>query len=243
MDFMDRDELIERRMQQTRASLTEKLETLEQKVVGTVEEAATVASDTVASIKDTVNAVNSSVKEGVETVKDWCDVKAHVQQHPWLVVGGCVATGYCLGVFLEKNGSAQVESPRIIVPLPAASTHGNGRGNGVQAAPKREMAAVSPRAPETNKWAPEIAKLKSIALGVLFGTAREMIKASVPEHLGEQITEVIDSATTKAGGRPLPSSDWDGVREAIQRKSESENASDQESLDRPSCNGPATAEA
>src|SRR5471030_2620453 len=159
---MDRDELIEQRMQQTRASLTEKLETLEQKVVGTVEEAATVASDTVASIKDTVNAVNSSVKDGVETVKDWCDVKAHVQQHPWLVVGGCVASGYCLGVLLERNGAPDVQPLRRTAPSVPGSTNGNGRTNGVYPALQREPEPAPARAAEPSPWASEIAKLRSL---------------------------------------------------------------------------------
>jgi len=187
MQVTEKEKAIQQQMEETRASLTEKLETLEQKVVGTVEEATTVASDTVEAVKDTVAAVNETVKESVETVKDWFDIEAHVQNHPWLVVGGSVALGYCLGTFApSSNGSTQAQPTSLYHPP--------------QPQPAQQPSMLS-------QWAPEISRLKNLALGVLFGTAREVILSSVPPHVGEELKGVIDSVTRKLGGEPLPSSD------------------------------------
>jgi ElaB/YqjD/DUF883 family membrane-anchored ribosome-binding protein len=187
---------IQQEMQETRASLTEKLETLEQKVVGTVENATSAVTETVDAIKetvhDTVATVQDGVKDSVDSVKDFLDVPAHVQRRPWLMLGGSVAVGYCLGTLLAPKAQTRL--------APAAN------GN---VAPVHSAAALPAAAPaEPNIWDAEVTKLKSLALGVLFGTARELLASSLPDHLGDQVKEVVDSATRKVGGEPLPSSDW-----------------------------------
>jgi ElaB/YqjD/DUF883 family membrane-anchored ribosome-binding protein len=196
MDNEMTEDAIKQEMQETRASLTEKLETLEQKVVGTVENATTAVTDTVDAIKetvhDTVNTVQEGVQGSVDSVKDLFDVPAHVQRRPWLMVGGSVAVGYCIGTLLTPNPQNQF--------VPAA--------NGVMLPPRPMAAPPAPATTEPSIWAAEISKLKGLALGVLFGTARELLVSSMPEHMGEQIKDVVDSVTKKVGGDPLPSSDW-----------------------------------
>jgi len=208
MEPMDKEEeQIQQQMAETRASLTEKLETLEQKVVGTVEEATTAVSETVDVIKDsvqgTVTAVNETVKESVETVKDWFDVSAHVQEHPWLMVGGSVAVGYCMGAILSK--APQGHAPSAISNYPVGMQSLSNSGTREE---RPSMAGTqTPIKSALSAWAPEIDKLKGLALGVLFGTARELITSSVPEHVGKHLKEIFDSVTRKAGGEPMSSSD------------------------------------
>jgi phosphate uptake regulator len=72
----DSPEVIRLQMEETRASLSEKLETLEQQVVGTVQDAR-------AAVTDTVETVKEAVHETVETVKDTFDIGAQMQRHPW----------------------------------------------------------------------------------------------------------------------------------------------------------------
>lgn len=209
MEPMDKeDEQIQQQMAETRASLTEKLETLEQKVVGTVEGATTAVTETVDVIKDsvqgTVTAVNDTVKESVETVKDWFDIRAHVQERPWLMVGGSVAVGYCLGTILSKAPQGPVPSASPSYPV-GMQNYSNG---GVREEKPSSMGGTqTPIKSALSNWAPEIDKLKSLALGVLFGTARELVTSSVPEHVGEHLKEIFDSVTKKAGGEPISSSD------------------------------------
>jgi len=209
------EEQILRDMNETRSSLTEKLETLEKKVVGTVESATSAVNETVGSIKDsvhetvatvkdtvheTVASVNESFKGGVESVKDALDVQAHVQEHPWLMVGGSVAVGYVLGSVLSPSQRPTYVSQPMHSPPPAPAHLMHSTASSAPAA--------SQQASE-NFLAPEIAKFKGLALGLLFGAAREWIRSSVPEHVGEKIEQIMDAVTRKAGGDPVPSSDFE----------------------------------
>lgn len=203
MDNEMSEALLQHQMQETRASLTEKIEILEQKVVGTVENATTAVNATVDAIKETVHETVATVQEGVRdsvaTVKDVFDLPGHVQEHPWLMVGGSVAVGYCLGTLLVPGSSTQ-----------SASTLPSQPARNPEPAPLLRAPAMLSPAPAAapSIWAPEVAKLKGLALGVLFGTARELILSSMPAHMGDQLKEVVDSVTRKVGGEPLPSSDW-----------------------------------
>jgi len=210
------EEQILREMQETRASLTEKLETLEQKVVGTVENATSAVNETVGAIKetvhdtvatvnqsvhDTVASVNQSVKGGVDTVKDMLDVPAHVDNHPWLMLGGSVAVGYVLGTMLTPPAQQPMHTMHTPQPTrPFAPSSVSHQTNAPAPAPSTP--------PQESMFGPELNKLKGLALGVLFGTARELLRSYVPEHLGDKIEQVVDAVTKKAGGEPLPSEDF-----------------------------------
>jgi len=209
---METEERIQQEMFETRASLAEKLETLEQKVTGTVEQVACVVDDTVevikgtvAEAKATVSAVNESVQEGVKSVQESLDISKQVQAHPWCMVAGSVAAGFCLASVLPR-GHAEPSRSSLAAALPPPS---NGVGAHAQHWEDRTQAAQP--SSEKSVWAPEIDKLKGLALGALFGAAREMIASSVPGALGQQLKEVIDNVTRKAGGEPIPSSAFAGL--------------------------------
>jgi len=212
------EEMIQQQMQETRASLTEKLETLEQKVVGTVENATAAVNETVDVIKETVNETVATVQEGVkgsvDSVKEFVDVPGHVDRHPWMMVGGSMAVGYCLSTLLSQKPSASSAVPTY-QPGPVLTASSRARPD----VPSQAAQSIATPAP-SGVWAPEIAKLKGLALGVLFGTARELLVSSVPEHMGDQLRDVVDSATRKVGGQPLPSSDWAKLREMASQADE-----------------------
>jgi ElaB/YqjD/DUF883 family membrane-anchored ribosome-binding protein len=207
---MDDEEVIRQQMEETRTSLTEKLETLENHVTEKVMEATSALTDsagavkdtvqeTVATVKDTVQGTVATVKdtvhEGVETVKDWLDLSAHVEKHPWLMMGGSVCVGFCIEGLTRKSHKMTTE--------PAASGHGrphhNGHGSSRE---KRRSEAAAPSL--LSSLDPEITKLKALALGTLLGTVREMVVRAAPEHVGGQLRELIDSTTKKLGGEPIP---------------------------------------
>jgi len=204
----ENEEQIQQRMAETRASLADKLETLEQKVVGTVTETTTAVSETVGvikeSVQETVTAVNETVKESVETVKDWFDLPAHVREHPWGVMGGSVAAGFCLGAALNKSAPSYTN---YSIPNDSLRTDYY-RSAGAREEQPPPAQSQAPTASPWAKWSPEIDKLKGLALGVLFGTVRELITSSVSEQVGEHLKEIIDSATKKVGGEPIASSAW-----------------------------------
>jgi ElaB/YqjD/DUF883 family membrane-anchored ribosome-binding protein len=217
---MANEEVIRHQMEETRTSLTEKLETLEQKVVDTVQGATTAVSETVQNVKDsvqetvstvkdtvegTVCAVKESVAGGVETVKEYMDIRGYVQEYPWLMTGSAVAVGYTLGCLLFPK-----EEPFKTAELAKASdgprVHNGPREhirNGGHRARKRTEAAVS----WLGDFAPELNKLKGLALGTLLGSVREMVTQGIPGQFGEQVKQVIDKVTTKLGGQPLASAD------------------------------------
>jgi len=82
-------------MTQARSRLTNKLETLENQVAGTVH-----------STKDAMGETVDAVKESVRAVSEALDLPAQVQRHPWLVLGGSVALGVLAAqVFKGSAGS------------------------------------------------------------------------------------------------------------------------------------------
>jgi len=206
---MENEDVIRHQMEETRTSLTEKIETLEEKLATTVQETKDAITDTVqetkTAITDTVSTVKESVHEGVETVKDWMDVKAHVQERPWLMLGGSILAGFALGNLLGERREAP--RPRRGAPAtPARSSYGNG-GMREKAQPQEE----SKTAEWLHRFDPEIAKLKGLALGATFGTIREMLAAELPPEIGRQVREIIDGVTEKLGGEPLPDLDLGSV--------------------------------
>lgn len=205
---MESEERIKQEMHETRAALADKLECLEQKVagvVGAVGDVTTVVGDTVESLKNTmheakatVEAVQEKAQEGVESVKELFDVNAQVQQHPWLIVGGSVAAGYCLGRFLDTAESRPAASSSRDTPTMSSASNGGSR--------RLESSAPPPSDSRPGLFAPEIARLKAMALGALFGTAREMLASSLPEPVVHQVKDLIDDVTRKVGGEPIASS-------------------------------------
>jgi len=187
---MENEDVIREQMEETRTSLTEKVEALEQKVVNKVQE-------TTEAVAETVTTVKESVQESVETVKHWLDIKGHVQEHPWAMVGGSLAVGFVAGALVPEKVSV------VEALAPAASPkklHHNG------GSVRRTQQAV-PATSWLSQFEPELAKLKHLALGAALGTIREMISSNLPPEMGHQVRELIDNVTTKIGGEPLPSSD------------------------------------
>jgi len=199
---MENEEVIRRQMAQTREALTEKLETLEQKVADSV----TAVTDTVANVKDKVH-------EGVATVKEAVDVRVQVDRHPWLILGGSVVCGYVLGSMLPSR-----REPGLPPPMMPERVFGNGR----HAQEKPEGAATG--ASWLSAFEPEIHHLKGLALGATLGTVREMLTEAVPPHMAEQLRDIIDAVTRKAGGEPIPKSDWAAIKAATPQNVQPEHS-------------------
>src|SRR5262249_44883457 len=195
--MVDEPEVIQQQMEQTRASLSAKLEDLERKVVETVHGAKEAVHETVETVKETVH-------ESVETVKETFDLRLQVERHPWAMLGIAAGAGYLSGMLLNRAGPAT--SPAAFepaasswtppAPQPAAAFRDEA------ASPKREEGAglVHQLA---NKFSPEIDKLKGLALGTLFAVVRDVVSQSAPEPLKPQLREVVDNITVKLGGKPI----------------------------------------
>jgi hypothetical protein len=122
------------------------------------------------------------------------------------MLGGSVLCGYVLGTLLEGR------RPQAAPPRPVAPAADRNNGNGRHAS---EKPASTPTGESwLGAFEPEIQHLKGLALGVALGTVREMVSEQVPPHMAGQLREIIDAVTKKAGGAPIPSSDWHAAQPA-----------------------------
>lgn len=224
----DKTQVIRHNIEETRSSLTEKLEKVEQSVVGTVQNTTSAVTETVGTVKDavqgtvdavkdtvasTVQTVKDTVQGTVDTVKDSLNLRRHVENYPWAMFGGSVAAGYLVGYLTtpsteppsaEPNGQAAWESPEY-----NQETDGRARSNGA----RRETAAQPPArepgpASQPHRWlwnlfSGEFDKIRKIAIGTGLGFVREMIEKNVEGDLAQKLTELVDDFNSKLGGEAI----------------------------------------
>jgi ElaB/YqjD/DUF883 family membrane-anchored ribosome-binding protein len=203
---MENEDMIRVEMEETREKLSEKLDTLEKKLVESVEEATTVVNtvkdsvhDSMATVKDsvhdTVATVKESVHDTVDSVKDFVNVEKQWEQHPWLLAGGAVACGYVLATVLS---SPRRSEPRV------ASMYQSPVPFNVRPQPPEPLPPVKATGENwLSAFAPEINMLKSLALGATFGTIRELIATQVPPAAVPMVRSMLDGLTKKMGGEPI----------------------------------------
>jgi len=112
-------------MEDTRASMTEKLELLEERVRETLEESKSAMEDIVENVKGTVDETVNAVKETVDgakstvedivenvkgtmddtvtSVKQAFDLSYQVNRHPWFLFSGAVLLGGFLGGLMHRE--------------------------------------------------------------------------------------------------------------------------------------------
>jgi ElaB/YqjD/DUF883 family membrane-anchored ribosome-binding protein len=184
-------EEIRQEIDETRSSIASKLEALEEQVVGTVQNAKE-------SVEETINTVKETVQETVSTVKETFDLRLQVERHPWPVMGGSLAAGLITGVLLgEVRHRRQMPMDRLV-------SDGEPMTESYRAEPPTRF-VEEPREPGLfDRFQGEITQLKGLALGMLFGMVRDVIKENVsaPE-VAAKIGEVMDNITAKLGGQPV----------------------------------------
>jgi len=226
----NKPEVIRHEMQQTRSSLTEKLEALEQHVLGTVQSATSAVQETVANVKDAVQGTVSTVKDSidetmctvktsiegtVDNVKETFDLERQVCRHPLLMVGGAIGVGFLGGRLLQHQ--TQSSAPAPDVPSPTSPSHLTSeswsavRRDASAAAENRPMQAARPAA---ESWSnsllaslePEVQKVKGLAIGALFNVVKGLLQEHLPRSVEPQFVEMVDNVTRKMGGMPIEGS-------------------------------------
>ena len=111
----DQPEVIRQQMAETRSSLTNKIERLEQAVTDRVDTTTAAMTDTVESVKDavkdtvdtvsgtvhdTVDSVRGAMNDTVECVRNTFDVPHYFRDYPWAAFGASVAAGFTGGTML-----------------------------------------------------------------------------------------------------------------------------------------------
>jgi len=193
----------------TRSDLAGKMEALEDQVMGTVQSAQETVADSIQIAKDTVAAVKRTF-----------DIKDHVEQHPWAMVGGCFLGGLAVGALFHRVSRRPPQIPdrpaakeTAISASPAspspnrpgfAEERGNGSLATVAPAPVNQYKSPPPSRPGLlDLFHDEIAQVQGMAIGYVMGLARDAIEDAVPEW-APQIEKVMNSVTTKLGGEPAP---------------------------------------
>jgi len=189
-------EVIHHEMEEKRASLAEKLDTLENQVLGTVHEATAAVSHTVEDVKSVVDTVTGSVKDTVEsvadTVKHAFDMRDHVRRHPWGMFCGAVAVGFVGGRMLAPAHSGPAQ-PTPAAPPPAPPL-----------APAPRPGARQREEEPQSGMNELLQRVKGMALGALMKVVRDMLSESLPETMKADVMNVVDDFTAKLGGKPVP---------------------------------------
>jgi ElaB/YqjD/DUF883 family membrane-anchored ribosome-binding protein len=216
-DDLTKDEAaIKHQMEQTRTSLSDKLETLESTLVSTVKDVTDSASEVVENVKETVSTtvenVGETVSESVAAVQETFNFRRHVEEHPWVMVGAAAAVGFALGALIPsrrrrdpRDAVSRLEHlSSSVAPFPRAREGGAGNGHGR----RRESRAAASEAKESGGFLglfrSEFDKLKGLALGATFSVLRDVATQSAPAgRLRQGIADLFNSAMAKLGGKPL----------------------------------------
>jgi hypothetical protein len=192
-------EVIRQQMEETRASLADKLETLEQQVMETVQGTTNAVTDTVENVKETV-------QETIQSVREAFDLRRQVDQHPWLMLCGSVAVGYLAGSLLV----GRIGSNRSRSAGPTATAEARDYRHTEEPPRRRTAPTVRSRRAEHgwlsgmgDLFGTEINKLKGLAVGTTMGLVRDLLTRGLPEQVGSQVAGVVDGITTKLGGEPV----------------------------------------
>src|SRR5688572_24440577 len=107
MDDRQTDEL-KTQIEQTRCSLADKLETLEERIV---EPATAAVTDTVTKVKEAVENTAEAVQTTMAKVTQTFDLATHVRNHPWKMMGTGVAAGFLLGQLSRPGPKPSPSNP------------------------------------------------------------------------------------------------------------------------------------
>jgi len=146
----DQSEVNRDPINQSRSRLTDKLEALEAHVSGTVD-----------STKAALGSTVGTVKETMESVSEALDLRAHMERHPWLILGGSVAVGM-LAARLFKGSS--------ILENVAAALHAQPNADSSRAS----LNAPRPQATSDSWLDGQVKQLKTLALAALTNYVQEV---------------------------------------------------------------------
>jgi hypothetical protein len=192
-------------MDETRASLSEQLETLGQRAVDTAQGAADVVALTVDNVRDAVN-------ETVENVKDTFDLPRQLTRHPWVMLGGSIALGCLGGYLLSRRGAPQPSANGRTQPARPDRPGSTEKQNGLVKDPRFQVETsgtkpvqdvASAALDEGWRFGAEINKVKGLAIGTVLGVVRDMITQSAFQSMKAGLEDVIDGLTVKLGGEPI----------------------------------------
>jgi len=201
-------DVIRQQIEETRSSLTDKLETLEAEVKGTVqsaketvESAKEAVESTLTTAKETVQETISSVKETVsnatETVKRTFDIPYQVDRHPWAMLGLSAVSGVIVGALL---GGRLSTGRRVARRMSEASVQPPVRTESAPARAWSRLTGGESGGPTlldrlAGQLGDELDKAKDLAVKTLIGVVDNAIQRSIPA-LGAVAEDMLTRAAT-----------------------------------------------
>ncbi|HXG17773.1 MAG TPA: hypothetical protein VNN62_01695 [Methylomirabilota bacterium] len=214
-------------IEETRASMIEKLELLEERVRETVESAKSTVDDimenvketvddTVGAVKGTVDEAKSTVENIVENVKDTVndtvtrvkhtfDLQYQMETRPWLMLGVSAAFGYLLGSLGARSAPPRETAGRYASGAEALQRSGYYAAAAGAKPYSGYPTADSPssrRSGFLGQFQEEFDMIKIAVMGAMMSSLRDMVKQSMPSG-APQLEKAINSAATKLGAGPL----------------------------------------
>jgi len=198
-------------MEQTRASLADKLGALETQVRETVVGAKEAVSSTVEGVKEAVGSTVEGVKEAVGTVTDTVgavteqlSITKQVEEHPWIAVGAAVAAGFVAAQVLDRMGPPSLapagSSSPSLSDLPLQPV----RSNGSHAEAKKDGGVLESMLPDLGGVTRTLLSSASgLAFNSLFGVIRELVARELPQEWKGEVNKLVDQVASQLGGRPL----------------------------------------
>lgn len=221
MDKQNKPEVIEREMEQTRASLVEKVAALEDQVVGTLQTATSTVKDTVDSVRDTVSSVKDAVTGTVESVKDKVehsvetvsdtmkeafDLRTHIRNYPWACVGAATFAGFGIGLLLSPRRDSSSAEGLKSSSLYDTYVHENGRSratapmaasmaSAADSAPATSSAAIAPASREPGLF-DQLWHRLSDEIARLGEQAFHQLTTAVHQNLQDSIPRIIENVVS-----------------------------------------------
>jgi ElaB/YqjD/DUF883 family membrane-anchored ribosome-binding protein len=191
-------DVIHKQIEETRSSLTEKLETLEAEVKGTVQTAKETVETAKESVQETISTVKETVHNAKETVKRTFDLEYQVDRHPWAMLGLSLVSGIACGAFL---GGRMTNGSRLARRMSEASAAPPERGGTSPAAAWSRLTHEEPARPGfmdrlSGQFGDEFEKVKDLAISTLVGVVSDVAKRSIPA-LGNAVEEMVANAASQ----------------------------------------------
>lgn len=222
--------IIRSQMDETRSSLTNKLEQLERQVTDTVQGAADTVENMKHAVEDTVSNVKNTVQETVSTVKtslndtmhsmgEALSISHHVERHPWAMVAGATAVGFVGGyMLLSKSDDRRAEERfrhlSAAQGRPSETPYDSRSGYVPPEPVRRDASRETTRDMRSSNsggaasafadWLkPATSQIQSLAVGAALGLFKELVTRNVPQPMTSQVNELFDGLTQSLGGQVI----------------------------------------
>jgi ElaB/YqjD/DUF883 family membrane-anchored ribosome-binding protein len=188
-------DLIRQQIEETRSSLTDKLESLEAEVKGTVQSAKETVEGTISTVKETV-------ENAKETVKRTFDIPYQVDRHPWAMVGLSLFSGAVVGALIGRRTGPDHRMARRM----AEASREPPVNGATPAAAWSRLSGEEPARPGFvdklgGRLADELEKGKDLAINAVAGVVENVIRRSIPA-LSTAVENVLSNAAASVGAPP-----------------------------------------